>query len=148
LARTISDLPNIHARHDGRPTVMTAFISSSSGPYARNARPCLVRGEFGRCTLVAAFAPVAGTAHGYDDVMRRREQLNPQSHMVTRVGEHCAGFRNGFVGRRDDVPLQLVSPRKALNCAGKVVAACHSPDACAAWVSAILRIFPRSVAAG
>jgi hypothetical protein len=27
-------------RHDGRPTVMTAFISSSSGPHARNARPC------------------------------------------------------------------------------------------------------------
>jgi hypothetical protein len=34
--------PNIHARHDGRPTVMTAFISSSSGPHARSARPCVV----------------------------------------------------------------------------------------------------------
>jgi transposase len=34
--------PNIHARHDGRPTVMTAFISSSSGPHARNARPCVM----------------------------------------------------------------------------------------------------------
>ncbi len=35
-------LPNIHARHDGRPTVMTAFISSSSGPHVRNARPPVV----------------------------------------------------------------------------------------------------------
>jgi hypothetical protein len=32
--------------------------------------------------------------------------------MVTRVDEHCAGFRNGFAGRRDDVQFQLVSPRK------------------------------------
>jgi hypothetical protein len=33
---------NINARHDDRPAVMTAFISSSSGPPARSARPCVV----------------------------------------------------------------------------------------------------------
>jgi hypothetical protein len=41
--------------------------------------------------------------------------------MVTRVGEQCVGFHNGFVGRRDDVPVSAGQPHKALNCAGKVV---------------------------
>jgi hypothetical protein len=35
---TSSSLPNVHARHDSRLTVMTAFISSSSGLRARG--PC------------------------------------------------------------------------------------------------------------
>jgi hypothetical protein len=77
-----------------------------------------------------------------------RAACSPQSHMVTRVGEHCAGFHSGFVGRRDDVPASAGQPRKALNCAGKVVGPCHSPDACAAGVSAMLPLFPRNVATG
>jgi hypothetical protein len=32
-----------------------------------------------------------------------RAALLLQSHMVTRVGEHCVGFHNGFVGCREDV---------------------------------------------
>ena len=33
-----ASLPNIHARHDGRPAVRAAFISSSSGPHGVGAR--------------------------------------------------------------------------------------------------------------
>jgi hypothetical protein len=33
-----------------------------------------------------------------------------QSHMVTRVGEHCDGFHNGFVDAATTCPLQPVSP--------------------------------------
>jgi len=42
VIRMCSIPPIIHARYGGRPGVMTAFISSSSGPHARSARPCVV----------------------------------------------------------------------------------------------------------
>jgi hypothetical protein len=66
-------MPNIHARHDGPPTVMTAFIPSSSGPHARSARPCVVTRRIRQCTRVAVFRPWPPERHtGYDDVVRRR----------------------------------------------------------------------------
>jgi len=39
---------NIHARHDGGPIVMTAFISSSSGPAPTHSEPWHLRGGRGQ----------------------------------------------------------------------------------------------------
>ena len=43
-----------HVRHDGRPTFVAAFISSSSGPHARDARPCVLRFV---CVVLAGEVP-------------------------------------------------------------------------------------------
>ena len=51
--------PNIHARYDGRPTVMTAFISSSSGPYTRSARTCVVTRRIRQVHLGGRVPPLA-----------------------------------------------------------------------------------------
>jgi hypothetical protein len=60
-------LPNIHARHDGRPAVMTAFISTKSGPHARSARPCVVTRRIRQVHPGGrVLPPAAGTAHEYD----------------------------------------------------------------------------------
>ena len=54
-----AESPNIHARHDGRPAVMTAFISSSSGPHTRRARPCVVTRRIGQVHPGGRVPPLA-----------------------------------------------------------------------------------------
>jgi hypothetical protein len=62
-------------RYDGRPTVMTAFISASSGPHARSARLCMVARRVRQVYPGAASRPWPPERHGYEDVVRHREAV-------------------------------------------------------------------------
>ena len=79
--------PIIHARHEGRPTVVTVFISSSSGPPGRNARSCLVTRRGWQVHPGGGVPPLAASGHGrevtlaeLDQRLARIERLLTASH--------------------------------------------------------------------